>query len=505
MTFIFKVLFFDIILGWGSLFIFWSAAIYFCFCGTKSLANITKEKTRALSHFLIGLPFFLVFYFIIKINGVPEYMVYDHVKPLKSEYGIVYPAVQLHPLLQFSRFEQEGIITADLSKFVGNVKLFNAFKVQRIQNYSSINGYVSYVNEATLFGLFILWYLFVNRLHNSISTTSLYRHAIEKPKVCHYKDYLDASQSVRMFQPFKRKKARKALAEISNIYNKQLVSYLGLLNHKNPHSIYDSLIEQLSRCTVHSPTLNVDVIFEQMPSKQEIKLIDDVMDYGSDKTLPTSKQLSDGFSSILTTTLNNFLSEDYIVSSSSLTDTDIQIKLPFRVIFQQNPLIYLLEEVDKKFTWIAFASIISAQGNSFQFDGYFENKPKHTGKFGVDKWKDVATIFMSKTLVEKFLQGNANNQTAFITKSKEKIATELAALAQQKNNLFDDVYKETLSAAKGEMVDQAIAIAIKQNSDCFDLIFAKTYDLTITNLDGVFADLLSSGLFSLADSLEGEG
>lgn len=117
----------------------------------------------------------------------------------------------------------------------------------------------------------------------------------------------------------------------------------------------------------------------------------------------------------------------------------------------------------------------------------------------------MSTIFMSKTFVEKFLQGSVNNEIAASTKSKERVAAELATIAQQKNSLFDDVYKETLNAAKGEMADQAIIMAIKQNSDIFDQIFAKTYDLTITNLDGVFADLLSSSLFSFADSLDGEG
>jgi len=504
MTFIVKVLFIDIILGWGSVILFWSAAVYFCFFGTKSLANIGQEKMRAISHFFIGLPFFILFYLLIKINGVPEYMVYDHVKPQDSKYGSVYPAVKLHPILQFSHFEQAGIITADLSKFVASTKFFDEFKVKRIEHYPSIDGYVSYVNEVVILGLFFLWFLLINRLHNSLATISLYRRAIATPKVSHYKDYLEASQPVRMLQPFKRKKARKALAEISKIYNKQLTSYLALLNQKNPQPIYDSMIAQLSRCTSHSPTLHVDVVFTEIASKAQIKLIDDAMDYGSASTLPSAKQLSDGFSSILTTTLNNFLNEDYIVPSP-LTAADIQIKLPLKVIYQQDPLIYIVNKVEKKFTWVAFFPLASTEANSFEFEGYFENRPIHTGKFGVDKWQKIASAYMAKTLVKKFFQSNENGEITTSAKSKEKLAAELAAIAHQKDSLFDEIYKETLSAAKGEMVDQAIALAIQQNSDSFDQIFAKTYDLTITNLDGVFADLFSSGLFSLADSLEGEG
>ncbi|SEK52361.1 hypothetical protein SAMN05216262_101567 [Colwellia chukchiensis] len=503
MTFIVKVLFIDIILGWGSVILFWLAAVYFCFSGTKSYANIWQEKMRALSHFFIGLPFFIFFYLLIKINGVPEYIVYDHVQPHDSKYGSIYPAVKLHPIFQFSQFEQAGVITEDLSKFVASTDAFDDFKVKRIEHYPSIAGYVSYVNEIAILGLFFLWYVLINRLHNSLATISLYRRAIADPKISHYQDYLEASQPVRMLQPFKRKKARKALANISQIYNKQLTNYLALLNQKNPQPIYDSLIAQIRRCKSYNPTLNVDVVFKDLATKAQIKQLDDAMDYGSDHTLPSAQRLSNGFSSILSTALNNFLNEDYIVPSS-ITAADIQIKLPLKVVYQKDPLTYIVNNVEKTFTWVAFFPYPSADANSFEFAGYMENRPIHSGKFGVDKWQEVASACMAKTLLKKFLQNAENSEISKDAKSKDKVAAELAAIAQQKDSLFDDIYKESLNAAKGEMVDQAITLAIQQNSDSFDQIFAKTYELTITNIDGVFADLLSSGLFSLADSLEGD-
>ncbi|GIU33509.1 hypothetical protein L2719_07940 [Shewanella schlegeliana] len=466
-----------IVTYWFFLISFWSIAVACCFTGKEAIKHLSVK--RSIKHIMFGLPIFILFYFVVKAFGVPEFVVYDHVKPLKYQNEIIYPAVQIHPILQDARYERLGYINQDLSQFEPSVEIFAQFKTPRLEH-TTVHGLNSYINEAALLALILIWLLFTNKLHNSLSASDAYYDAIENPNLESYLSYINASQPIRFLQPIKRRKAKKTIKLITRFYNKIQVRFFERLYEKHPLPVYMTLIDYFNNNTESHPSLAFSVSTENASENALTKRMNDGAPFNQNYMLPNSSQLSKSLSESVIYVLNNLTAENYI---SYTSEAALAVNCPLQ--YQYSPH-WLETEGKEKVINVFFSKKPNSCNDAKTFipEGMFSiiKGVKQVKKSSSNKEK--VSIAVAKQIMPTFIKGSAIAlQAEASTVNKQQIQDKLKYISNKNKDLLDKVIRSGKDAVKDEVIDKVIEEALSQNAVFIDGMIGDVYDLVTEHSD----------------------
>lgn len=466
------------LLEWLALIFFWSSAFFFCFVGSQVLL---KNLFRRL---IIGTPFFLAFVFVVLAFGVPRYFVYDHVNPKTIDGIPYYPAVKNHLIFQGPSFKTYGVISRDLSDFKANEEYFAAFQQKPIEDYPSVSGLKSWNNEIALIALFIFWYFVLNKVHNASSATTLYKEAVEQPRIDTYESYLIASKPIRFLQPFKRKRAQKEIRRISEAYiqaSKLLLSKLLLRADKQSESSLLNLLNQIGPTSSLRPIVKVNVNLEDRTSEEDKTLLEEGADYGPDYFKPKENELQTAFNQCLVKTLNQFLPEPFFTDGDESKVAGLLFECHF-ICFTFGRRQTAAKK--KNYVRVGFANDPQAQSSKNDFflrkaieinpPKWFDNKQEDSRKYAATKGAQQA---LNDTLFGETTTLNPSK------KEMETLKNKLEATKSIKDEVFDTILKETRSAARDLAISEAIKIAIENNQAEFDSMISDIHELLANSAD----------------------
>lgn len=470
------------LVSWLSLIFFWLAAVIFCFWGSE-----TSNKFW-LRRILIGLPFFGVFCFLVFAFGVPRYFVYDHVPPQKMDGKLYYPAVKNHLILQGINYKTHGIITQDLSDFKAGDELFTAFKVKPLSVYPSATGLTRFTNELLLLGLFVIWWLLINKLHNASISSSLYREAKKSPSLASLNSYLNASSSLWLIQPIKRRKAKKEVLKIRLIYS----SYLQVVLNKCIQNVDDSaknvlslLSTDLKKFTLVNPRINVLAKLVDNSTPEDIKKFEANLDYGREYFLPSEMELGQQLSKSFADTLNKFLPETFVESSNEADAIKLEGDFAYRAVGNatyQRGSIALQMAIGSTLRSPPQNNVIFCKNNQYlKLTEVLENKPQKSRLVS-------ASIYAQYVVSDLILKTEEINQSAKIEKANYE--AKLAEITKQKTDLFDTLIKECKSASTEAAVVAGIAVVMQKNPEMVDKVMVSVYEFLSANSD-LIADIVA--------------
>lgn len=470
------------LVSWLSLIFFWLAAAIFCFWGSE-----TNNKFW-LRRLFIGLPFFSVFCFLVFAFGVPRYFVYDHVPPQKMDGKLYYPAVKNHLIFQGINYKTHGIITQDLRDFKAGDELFTAFKVKPLSVYPSATGLTRFTNELLLLGLFFTWWLLINKLHNASIASNLYREAKKSPSLASLNSYLNASSSLWLIQPLKRRKAKKEMVKIRLIYS----SYLEVVLNKciqnadnSAKGLLTLLSTELKRFTQTNPRINVQTKLIDNSTPESIKQFEANADYGRDYFLPTETDLGEEISKSFADTLNKFLPETFIEVTTDAKAIKLVGDFAYRAVGN------LKYRNGKTATNIAIGtkSKPNQQSNTIFCKADQCLKQVRVIEDKKAKSQKISASFYAQYIAsDLILKTEEINHSAKIEKSNYE--AKLAEIKKQKTDLFDILIKECKSASTEAAVVAGIAVVIQKNPELVDKVMVNVYEFLSANSD-LIADLVA--------------
>ena len=489
--------------SWVSLGLFWGMIVYFCFAGTQSIKHLTWS--RSIKHFIFGLPFFLLFIFMFKAFGVPQYIIYDHVKPVKTEHGYVIPAIKVHPLLQSLRFEKLGAITTDLNTFIDDERLFRA---KRQTQYASIAGFKTYANESFLVVLFIIWLVFLNRLHNSLSSSDAFRDAIDKPSLANFNSYMIASDTFAWLQPLKRRKAKRSIKEIHKIYNKLLCNMLQVMQQHGGNRFLSTISLAIDTHPLNSttaPTINAAVSLTDITSSAQREQWEKQVNFGRSHQLPDSEKLSQGLTDAVIGMLNSYLPEPYVEKSDK--DADIQLDCPltyhscghFTETKSQKTILALLFKANPQAPQLPSTFVPSIGFHNFTAQK-LDNASKQKLSVARRTSQQLCSVLFSGKELSEIPNSNDDARKAEIKKQAEH---SLDIIKNKNENLFDTIYKECKSAVRGEITDEVIAQVLIHNKTQVDAVLSEVYDSITTHGEFFFDVIASDVAFGLIENVVG--
>ncbi|MEW9798495.1 hypothetical protein [Alteromonas sp. CYL-A6] len=493
-----KLLFLD----WLSILFFWGTAFFFCFVGSEVGLKYWKRKL------IIGTPFFALFVFLVQAFGVPRYFVYDHIKPLPLNGELHYPAVKNHIIFQGASFKEYGVISKDLKDFKSNEKYFSAFNVAPLDEYPSVIGIKSWVNEIILVSFFVLWLIFLNKLHNASAASELYREARKNSRIASYQSYLNASQPIRFLQPIKRRHAKRELFKIRQIYLQSMQSVINMLFRRadelsKPLLAY--LAQHLNNPSTYQPALAVQAKVSDVTTQEEKETYQKNVDYGPDYFMPDDREMSVALTQRLVKTLNQFLPETFFIEGTSATNTPL-IELTCNLACRSYSTLKTEDgETGSLFLWFVKAEPIP-KNNHLILRNPTRSFPPNVAKGKQDR----SRIYCSAKLAQLVLNDTLFGQVA--KKENDEVTaasfeTKLAELKQRQNNIFDTIIDECKSVARDTVLAEGVNMAIKKNEVLFDSLMADMHVLIAEHAD-IYASLVAQeaigGLLESVAEVAGE-
>lgn len=473
------------LLGWGSILAFWAAALFFCFIGTEVGFKYWKRKL------VIGLPFFLLFYFLVHAFGVPKYFVYDHVEPKLLNGQSYYPAVKNHIIFQGPSFKTYGVISEDLEDFKSEETYFSAFGVSAREDYPSVVGIKSWINEIILISYFLLWYIFINKLHNASAATALYKEARKENRLEQYQSYLNASQAIRFLQPFKRRNARREFHKIRQVYIQYLETMLlKLANQANESSrpVLLYLADQLRTSVEWYPTVTAQGHIEDLTTTPDIEAHEKGVEFDRRYFKPTDNELSDALGSSVAKTLNQFLPEALLkgTSSSETSTVALNCKLRCRIADSSQ-----LKKGDGR------ASLVLVWGDVNQHPSgknlIFQDK-LYTYPPTFKEGKSEASRKFCANQIAQSVTNNVlfpNTQKVNIQEGDDKkIQAKLKEIEARQSRVFDAIIDECKSTARDAVLAETISYALKNNEVLVDRAMSEMHQLLAENTN-LYAQIIA--------------
>ncbi|MBU2978231.1 hypothetical protein [Alteromonas sp. C1M14] len=473
------------LLDWMSVLFFWGAALFFCFIGTEAGFKYWKRKL------LIGVPFFLLFVFLVQAWGAPRYFVYDDVAPQMLDGKPYYPAVKNHLIFQRPSFKTYGVISQDLTDFKQDDTLFASFKVTPLKRYPSVSGIKGWTNELILLAYFVLWFLLLNKMHNASAASLLYREARNIGRLEGYRRYLNASHPIRFLQPIKRRNAKRQFNEIRMIYIRSLQAVLNSLiaQSKGTSSTTLAFISQrLSDSINPRPSINAKGLIEDITTKDDETLYEANVDLKRSHYTPSNHDLSHALTNSLTQTLNQFLPEPFLQVADDPLDATIALncELVMRAYARSE-----LKDSKKKLTLVVVANKTPQDDNEhcLALRHQISPFPPKIYQHGREKSKKLC----ANTLAQMVVNDTLFSTTQMVNVSAENalaLKTKLAQIKARQNALFDTIIQECKSTAKDAALAESINYVIKQNEALFDSVMSDVHQLIADN-SNLYADFVA--------------
>lgn len=478
------------IVSWLSLIFFWLAALVFCFWGSETGNRFWKRR------FFIGIPFFSTFCFLVFAFGVPRYFIYDHIAPQSFEGKLYYPAVKNHLIFQGAKYKTHGMMSKDLNDFVAGDKYFAAFNVQAKSEYASATGWTRFTNELLLLGLFITWWLLINKLHNASIASKLYKEAKASPSLSTLNSYLNASKALWLIQPIKRKKSKKQLAKIRLLY----VSYLERVLFKCAENaeetskpLLNMLCTEFKRFKHSPPKISVDANLIDISTPESKEKFEQGVNYGREYFVPTKALLSTKIAEAFASTLNAFLPENFVEAS----DEPDAIKLYGEFVYKAVGNIEYKDGNHSPNITLKTRLVRRAENNAL-----FYKEAQYLRQLRVRENKTELSQNVAATSFAHFLTNNilmhTENVNASIKIDKSQYEAKLADLKKQKIDLFDTLIKECKSASTEAAVLSAVGVAMQKHPELVDKVMANVYEFLSVNSDlitEIVAQEVVAGLF----------
>ncbi len=472
--------------GWLSLFLFWGAAFYFCFIGSEVGFKHWKRKL------VIGTPFFLLFYFLVHAYGVPRYFVYDQVTPKTLDGEVYYPAVKNHLIFQGASYKDYGIISKDLSTFKANEEYFSAFDVQPLKEYPSVKGLTRWFNELLLVGFFLLWWLFLNKFHNASAASELYKLARKGSRLEHYQSYLNASYSIRFFQPLKRRIAKRDMGKIREVYLQALQRVLLQLMtkaHDNNRPLLTYLHQQLGISPEAFPSVMVKATVDDHSTTEAAEQIEKPADIKRNFYMPTNEKLSSALTARVVETLNQFIPEKLLRSGEG------EISSPTAALScELNSALYNLATFNSGRS-VSLVKIYSNQNiapNSqrLHLGGTAFGFPSKLYPDSKDKSQSYCVNLLAQNVVNNVFFTNLKQVGETTDQAKAVLKQKQEALQKLQQSLFDTMIKECKSTVKDAALAEGVSQVIERNQAMFDSVVAETHQLIADHAE-LFADLIA--------------
>ncbi|MEG3766397.1 hypothetical protein [Alteromonas sp. 14N.309.X.WAT.G.H12] len=478
------------LLDWLSTIFFWGAAFYFCFIGTEVGLKYWKRKL------VVGVPFFLLFVFLVQAFGVPRYFVYDHVEPKVIEGKAYYPAVKNHLIFQGPAFKEYGVINQDLTEFQKNESYFNAFSVAPLEDYPSVQGIKRWANELILLAYFVLWLLLLNKMQNASAASALYKNARKMGRLEGYQAYLDASHPIRFLQPIRRHNAKRHFSEIRQVYIQSLHRILNSLSlgaNEQSAAFISYISQKLEESINPWPSINVEGKIDDITTSQDAALHESGVDLKRDHYKPSDTDLSEALSNSLTRTLNLFLPEAFLQQESDPHDATIALSCPLTMRAQMQ---CELKDSNKKITLVAVAG--KEEPDSIRpvlpLSKVISPFPAKIYQHGQDKNIKLCANTLAQLVVNDALF--TNTKMVDISNEDEKaLQDELAHIKARQIPLFDAILREYKTTAKGALLAESINAAIKHNEAQFDSLVADLHQLIGENTN-LYADFVAQEVVS---------
>jgi hypothetical protein len=463
------------LLGWGSTLLFWAAALFFCYIGTEVITKYWKRKL------LLGTPFFLLFLFIVHAYGVPRYFVYDDVPPKLVDGKPYYPAVKNHLIFQGPAYKKYGVISEGLTDFIDNDKYFSAFGIAPLKDYPSVSGIKSWVNELTLVGFFLLWYVFINKVHNASAASALYKTARKNNRLQYYQSYLTASKPIRFLQPFKRRNARRDFEKIRQVYITYLVQLLNKLSNQAPATSSGVLLymaNQLQTSSQWYPCVSTLVQIDDLTGEKEIDAYEKKAEYDRGYFKPSNAELCSALNTRLVETLNQFLPEKLL--KSNIADELPSIELQCRLVCKVTGNITYGDSSSATRLTVAGSQQQAITNQTLVMRRNVNTFPKEitSGKQEVSRKycaTQIAQFITSDTLF------TPSQVTQAPVENEHVLQTRLKQVEARQNQLFDAIIEECKSAGKDLVIGEAIHQALKNNEVLVDRGMSELYQLLADN------------------------
>ena len=474
------------LVGGLSLGIFWGLAVYFCFIGSEVGLKYWKRKL------VIGTPFFLIFYFLVHAYGVPRYFVYDQVTPKTLDGEVYYPAVKNHLLFQGTSFKDYGIISENLDTFKASEEYFSAFGVQPLKEYPSVRGLTRWFNELLLVGYFVLWWLFLNKFHNASAASELYKVARKGSRLEHYQSYLNASYSIRFFQPLKRRIVRRDMLKIREVYLHALQRVLlQLMTQANDNNrpLLTYLHQQLGASSEAFPSVMVKASVDDKSTAEAIDKFERPAQIKSDFYMPDNSKLSKALTTCVISTLNQFIPEKLI--RPCLTDNAAPTA---ELSCQLNALLHRLATFDSGKT-IPLVIIYSNQhltpnSQSLHLGSKNFEFPQRLYPDNEDKSQAYCVNLLAQTVVNNVFFTDLKQAGEITDQAKAVLKQKQEALQKLQQSLFDTIIKECKSTVKSAALAEGVSQAIERNQALFDSVMADTHQLIADHAE-LFADIVA--------------
>ena len=472
--------------GWLSLILFWGAAFYFCFIGSEVGFKHWKRKL------VIGTPFFLLFYFLVHAYGVPRYFVYDQVTPKTLDGEVYYPAVKNHLIFQGASYRDYGIISKDLSTFKASEEYFSAFGVQPLKEYPSVKGLTRWFNELLLVGFFLLWWLFLNKFHNASAASELYKLARKGSRLEHYQSYLNASYSIRFFQPLKRRIAKRDMGKIREVYLQALQRVLLQLMtkaHENNRPLLAYLHQQLGSSPEAFPSVMVKAALEDRSTVEAAEKFEKPADIKRNFYMPDNIKFSQALANSVTGTLNQFLPEKLIqpcLEGNAVPTAELSCQL--------DSALYSLAKLNSgksvPIVRIYTSQNIALNSQALHLGGTNIGFPTKLYPDSKDKSQSYCVNLLAQNVVNNVFftdlkqVGETTDQAKAVLKQKQE------ALQKLQQSLFDTMIKECKSTVKDSALAEGVSQVIERNQAMFDSVMAETHQLIADHAE-LFADLIA--------------
>lgn len=463
------------LLGWGSTLLFWAAALFFCYIGTEVVTKYWKRKL------LLGTPFFLLFLFVVHAYGVPRYFVYDDVPPKLVEGKPYYPAVKNHLIFQGAAYKKYGVISQDLSDFISNDTYFSAFGVTPLKEYPSVSGFKSWVNELTLVGFFLLWYVFINKLHNASAASALYKAARRNNRLQYYQSYLTASKPIRFLQPFKRRKAKRDFQKIRQVYITYLIELLNKLSNQSPAASSGVLLyiaNQLRTSSQWYPSVATFVEIDDLTGEEEIEAYEKKAEYDRRYFKPSNEELGSALNTRLVETLNQFLPESLL--KSKVTDEIPSMELHCKLVCKVTGNITYGDSSAATRLTVAGKQQPVTNNQTLIMRRNVNTFPKK-----ITSGKSEASRKYCATQVAQFITNDTLFMPSKVTQasveSEDALQARLQQATERQNQLFDAIIEECKSAGKDIVIGEVINQALKNNEVLVDRAMSELYQLLSDN------------------------
>ena len=416
---------------------------------------------------------------------MPRYFVYDHVSPQTIGGKLYYPAVKNHMIFQSIKYKTHGMISQDLSDFKSGDEYFTQFRIKPLATYPSATGLTRFTNELLLIGLFFIWWLLINKLHNASIATNLYREAKASPSLERLSSYLNASSSLRFIQPIKRRKSKKQATKLRLIYRIYLNAVLEKCAVNADVTAKPTLTfisNELKRFKQTNPRINVQTKLIDITPAQNKQRFEENAVYGQDYFVPTQSDLGNQIAEALAETLNKFLPEPFIEPKHDPQAIHLETNVEYSITGQ------VTTPAGETATAISTRSSTSNadRNNIILYKNVHPLKQPKVTKGERKKSQDVASVefaqFLSNQLI---LNSETVNESAKIEKSQYE--AKIADMKRQKTDLFDSIIKECKSAGTEAAVLVAVGVAMDKNPELVDKAMVNVYEFLSANSELITA------------------